>query len=318
MTNIFSTYSQGENRVTSSIMAVIRSLSLDRIERILGALLEQSELEFVRFENQPSKGGDGVPDAVIQSSFRLLVETKTERDGLNRPQLERHLARLDHANEQTKLLLVLTPDDTRPAIMDEMDDDRAIWSSFALLCQAIDELLTDNKEVVSEREAYLLRELQAMLEAEGLLADRNDVVVVAARRAWNAYNKNCAYICQPNRSFRSVKRIGFYSQGNVYPLVPMILEKHDDVILERETHEGPLGDLVDRLLDNNDSRTGQRFMIFLLSAPDSDKTLDLGRNIPNDKKSKTGKTTAFTMSQRYVSSEALVEAETTSDLDETQ
>ena len=147
MTNIFSTYFQGENRVTSSIMAVIRSLSLDLIERILGALLEQSELEFVRFENQPSKGGDGVPDAVIQSSFRLLV---------------------------------------------------------------------------------------------------------------------------------------------------------------------------DRLLDANDSRTGQRFMIFLLSAPDSDKTLDLGRNIPNDKKSKTGKATAFTMSQRYVSSEALVQAKTTSDLDETQ
>ena len=87
MTNIFSTYSQGENRVTSSIISVIRSLSLDRIERILGALLEQSELEFVRFENQPSKGGDAVPDAIIQSSFRLLIETKTERDGLNRPQL---------------------------------------------------------------------------------------------------------------------------------------------------------------------------------------------------------------------------------------
>lgn len=315
MTNIFSTYSQGENRVTSSIMAVIRSLSLDRIERIFGALLEQSELEFVRFENQPSKGGDGVPDAIIQSSFRLLVETKTEHDGLNRPQLERHLARLDNANEQTKLLLILTPDDTRPAIVDELDDDRAIWSSFALLCQAIDELLADNKEVVSEREAYLLRELQAMLEAEGLLADRNDVVVVAARRAWNAYNKNCAYICQPNRSFRRVKRIGFYSEGSICPLVPMILEKYDDVLLERGANEGALGELVDRILVGDEKRAGQRNMIFLLSAPDASETLDLGQSIPNDKKSKTGKNTAFTMSQRYVTSEALVVAKKTTDLD---
>jgi hypothetical protein len=40
-------------------------------------LLEQSEFELIRFENQPSKGGVGVPDAIIQSSIRLLLETKT-------------------------------------------------------------------------------------------------------------------------------------------------------------------------------------------------------------------------------------------------
>ena len=316
MTSIFSTYSQGENRVTSSILAVIRSLSLDRIERILGALLEQPELELVRFENQPSKGGDGVPDAVIQSSFRLLVETKTERDTVNRPQLERHLARLDVAKEQTSVLLILTPDDARPTVVDELNDDRAIWSSFALLHQAIDELLDDNKEVVSEREAYLLRELQAMLEAEGLLADRNDVVVVAARRAWGTYQELSAYICQPNRSFRKVSRIGFYSQGNIYPLVPKIIETQDDVVRERNTHDGAIGLLVDRLLDNDESRAGQRFKIFLLSAPDSNETLNLQRHIPNNKKSKTGKNTAFTMGQRYVPSEALMRAESTSDLDD--
>ena len=315
MNNIFSTYSQGENRVTSSILAVIRSLSLDRIERILGALLEQSELKFVRFDNQPSKGCVGVPDAIIQSSFRLPVETKTERDGLNRPQLERHLASLSEAKEQSTWLLILTPDDDRPALVEDLGDERVVWASFAHLCQAIDELLDDNKEVVSEREAFLLRELQSMLEAEGLLADANDVVIVAARLAWKTYQDRYVYICQPNRSFRNVKRIGFYSRGNIYSLVPMILEKHDDVIFERSVHEGPLGELVNQVLDSDDSRSGQRYMVFFLSAPTSDETLDLGRNIPNDKKSKTGKNTAFTMSQRYVSSEALVAAEKTSDLD---
>ena len=264
MNNIFSTYSQGENRVTSSILAVIRSLSLDRIERILGALLEQSEMEFVRFENQPSKGGDGVPDAIIQSSFRLLIETKTVRDGLNLPQLKRHLTRLDEAKEQSALLLILTPDGERPALVDELGDERAIWASFALLSQAIDELLGENKEVVSEREAFLLRELQAMLEAEGLLADPNDIVIVAARRAWKTYQAQHAYICQPRRSFRSVKRIGFYSRGNIYPLVPLILSRHDDVVFERSVNTGALGELVDRILDSDDSRIGQRHMVFLL------------------------------------------------------
>jgi hypothetical protein len=50
-TSIFSTYSTGENRVTASILAVLKSLSLNRIERLLGALLEQSAFELVRFQN---------------------------------------------------------------------------------------------------------------------------------------------------------------------------------------------------------------------------------------------------------------------------
>ena len=56
-------------------------------------------------------------------------------------------------------------------------------------------------------------------------------------------------------------------------------------------------------------------MVFFLSAPDSDDTLDLGQEVPNNKKSRTGKNTAFTVSQQYISSDALVGAKKTSDLD---
>lgn len=316
MTSIFSTYSAGENRVTASLLAVIRSLSLDRIQRLLGALLEQSEFQLVRFDNQPSKGGTGVPDAIIQSSIRLLIETKTERNSVNIPQIARHIGRLDEAAEAAVLLLVLTPDEARPTVLDELDDERVAWTSFALLDQAIDELLEDSKEVVSEREAFLLRELQAMLEAEGLLANPNDVVVVAARSAWQEYNDTHAYICQPNRSFQQVSRIGFYSRGVIFPLVPKILEAHNDVVMEHETHAGNLGILVNRLLDEGRRDIGGRFKVFLLSAPDSPETMKLEKPIPNDKKSKTGKGTAFTMGQRYVSSEALRKANATTDLDD--
>ncbi len=316
MTSIFSTYSTGENRVTASFLAVVRSLSLDRIQRLLGALLEQSEFELIRFDNQPSKGGPGVPDAIIQSSIRLLVETKTERNTVDRPQIERHLARLDAADEATATLLVLTPDGARPAVFDELNDTRVAWTSFAFLDQAIDELLDDNKEVVSEREAFLLRELQAMLEAEGLLANPNDVVVVAARSAWQEYNDIHAYVCQPNRSFQHVTRLGFYSKGVIYPLVPLILESHEDVEMQQDAYDGELGRLVNRLIVEGRREKGHRFKVMLLSAPDSDETLTLAKPIPNDKKSKTGKPTAFTMGQRYVSSDALLEAKTTADLDE--
>ena len=316
MASIFSTYSTGENRVTASFLAVLRSLSLDRIQRLLGALLEQSEFELIRFDNQPSKGGAGVPDAIIQSSIRLLIETKTDRNAVNLEQIKRHLQRLDEAGEVALVLLVLTPDDERPAILDDVDDERIAWSSFALLDQAIDELLDDSKEVVSEREAFLLRELQVMLEAEGLLGNPNDTVVVAARRAWQEYNEIHAYLCQPNRTFRQVKRIGFYSNGVIYPLVPSILKTFEDVEIRRDAYEGELGTLINRLLDEKRREEGKQIKVMLLSSPDSGETLKLKKSIPNNKRSKSGKPTAFTMGQRYVSSDALLEAKVTSDVDD--
>jgi hypothetical protein len=114
--NLFSTYKTGENRVTAAILAVVRSLSLGRIERILGALMEQSAFELVRFQNQPSRGAAVVPDAEIVGSCRLLVETKLERDAVRADQLTRHLQRLDHSKEAVQCLLVVTPDEVRPAV----------------------------------------------------------------------------------------------------------------------------------------------------------------------------------------------------------
>ncbi len=184
-----------------------------------------------------------------------------------------------------------------------------------MLDQAIDEILEDTSEVVSEREAFLMRELQNMLEAEGLSANANDVVIVAARSAWPEYNELHAYVCQPNRSFQQVSRIGFYSKGAIYPLVPQILASEDEVEMRKGLYKGELGKLVNRLVDEGRRPEGGHFKVLLLSAPDSENTLKLTGPIPNDKRSKTGKPTAFTMGQRYVSKDSLATANTTMDLD---
>lgn len=315
MTSIFSTYSTGENRVTASFLAVLRSLSLDRMQRLIGSLLEQSEFELIRFENQPAKDGVGVPDAIIQSSIRLLIETKTVRDAIRLPQIKRHLERLDKATEAVAILLVLTPDDVRPSELDKLSDPRVVWTSFSILDQAIDEMLDDKYEVVSEREAFLLRALQTMLAEEKLLANPNDVVIVAARSAWPEYKELHAYVCQPNRPFQQVTRLGFYSKGSIYPLVPKIIATHDEIEMVKNRYDGELGLLVSRLLKEEKRPENGMFKVLMLSAPDSPDTLRLDRPIPNDKLSKTGKTTAFTMGQRYVASERLIQAKTTSDLD---
>lgn len=314
MSSIFSTYSTGENRVTASLLAVIRSLSLDRIQRLLGALLEQSEFELVRFQNQPSKGGKGVPDAIIHASIRLLIETKIERNAINVVQIKQHLKRLDETNEAIKLLLVITPDEVRPGTLDSINDERIVWVSFVRIDQAIDEILGDKYEVTSEREAYLLRELQNMLAAEGLLTSDNDVVVVAARNAWPEYNQIYAYVCQANRPFQNVSRVAFYSKGQIHPIVPKILESHEDVVVATEQGAGALADLVQRLIAEQRREEGEHFKVFLLSAPESPETLRLVGPIPNDMRSKSGKPTAFTMGQRYVASERLLTAKATSEL----
>jgi hypothetical protein len=73
--------------------------------------------------------------------------------------------------------------------------------------------------------------------------------------------------------------------------------------------------LVQRLLMEGRRPERGLFKILMLSAPDSPDTLRLERAIPNDKRSQSGKNTAFTMGQRYVACERLKQAKTTADLD---
>lgn len=312
--NIFSTYSTNENRVTSSILAVLRSLSMDRCQRILGALLERPEFELVRFQDQPSAGAKGTPDALIRSSCNILIETKLNPNALDREQLERHLGRLKKAPERELALLVLTPDADTPHVVREFDEPLISWASFASLDQAIEDLLGDPQEVISEREAFLLRELQVMLARENLMPSTKDVLVVAARQAWPEYNEYSAYVCQPARRFQAVHRIAFYTGGVIQPLVPSIRECHERVPFERGKHAGQLGALVDLLLDRGLRAEGTDYKVMLLSAPGDPETGVLASPIKNDLSAATGRPIAFTQAHRYVPWDSLQSASATSEL----
>jgi len=312
--NIFSTYRQGENRVTASILAVLRSLALHRIERILGALIEQSEFQLVRFQNQPAAHYKGVPDAEIVASCRLVIETKTRSGSVRAGQVRRHLRRLKGSREAQKLLLVLTPDSAAPQAVERLKDDRVAWSSFAALDQAIDHVLSDPEEVVSEREAFLLKELQAMLKAEGLVVGEKDTVVVPARHAWPQYQRAHAYICQAGRTFQSVKYVAFYHHNRIEPVVPAVLEVHDPVMLKRGLHKGRLAQVVARQLTEYPQHAREQRKIFVLSPPDDPRTLRLPQPVENDQRSAAGGVTAFTQNQRYVKSADLRRAQRTSQL----
>ena len=109
-------------------------------------------------------------------------------------QVTRHLKRLQ-GQEALQRLLLLTPDDRRPEALASVTDARLAWASFAALDEAIDDLLDDPNEVIAEREAFLLRNIQLMLEEKGLLKSADDVVVVPAKQAWPEHLQFSAYVC---------------------------------------------------------------------------------------------------------------------------
>jgi hypothetical protein len=314
-TGIFSTYKTGENRVTSSIMAVLRSLSMVHSERLLGALIGDTSFELVHFQNQVGGDGPSVPDAEINSSRQIVIETKIRRKSVRMDQIKGHLSYLDRYHEKysQQYLVILTPDEWAEDEYKEVDA-RIVCKSFRTLQDAIYDLLHDDIEVISERDQFLLRELQHMLLSEGLVGSDKDTVVVAARNAWSEYLDLSAYIFQPNRTFQDVDYIAFYTSGEIKPYVAKIKKKYDAVGFVRGKYTGRMGEIVEKGLDSKSREEGSNYRVFELSAPDDKETVHLDKAIINDAKGKGGKPTAFTQMQRYVRLKDLQKAERTSEL----
>lgn len=111
-----STYRAGENRVTSSTMAVLERIDLALVQELLEAASGTGgELRTVVFENQIVEK-DSVPDARISARFTWWFETKTARggyatEGHDREQLRSHSKKLEV--DADARLFVLTPDAAR-------------------------------------------------------------------------------------------------------------------------------------------------------------------------------------------------------------
>ena len=214
-TPLFSTYRQGENRVTATLLAVLQRLSLPNMDRILQTLLGDTAFSLVTFDNQP-KGRGSIPDARIGTGPALWIETKTKRDTVNSRQLKNHLNSLGRGEN----LLLLTPDDQAPSGLH--DHDAVAWSNFSTLASAIENILDDESDPPSEREAFLLREFILMLRQDGLLdSTAPRVMVLAARWAWPEYQRLGVYKCVPNKPMQQIKdsdHLAFYVNGQIQPI----------------------------------------------------------------------------------------------------
>jgi hypothetical protein len=278
------------------------------------------ELRAVSFENQVV--GDGsVPDARISARFTWWFETKTARggyasEGHDRNQVRLHASQLEGDPEAR--LFVLTPDPVQPAWFDELDGvDEAvrgqiIWFSFASLADVIRALLSDPTRLVSEQTKFLLTELAALYEADGLLTN-DDTVVVAAKSAWGEYLKYAAHVCQPDRSFRDgLTHFGFYYQGQIQATVPRILSWTPNIVFSHEaaarciaSGSTTLGSLITQVLVDGVRSEGAAHGVMLLSPHSGVDTVQLAGPIENDTKTESGKGWAWTLSQRYTRLERL-------------
>ena len=324
-TPLFSTYRQGENRVTSSMMAVFERIGIGYVERLLAAASGESSLAIVTFVNQYATGAKSVPDAAITANCRYLFEVKTARGALRPDQLAAHAASLTGSADDERLF-VITPDPAEPAVIGELGRPDVVWFNFLALSQAIDELLADPTELVSEQTRFLLRELQALFAEDGLLGHR-DTVVVAARIAWPEYRRYGAYICQPNRAFQEgVRWIAFYAGGEIQPRVPQILARRDNVAISEETvaslaastdpTDAAMADLIGRLISDGSRREGTISQVFLLSGCEDDRTLRLPKPVRNTTRDRNGQPWAWTLGQRYTRSDILATGpETTGELE---
>ncbi len=106
--SIFSTYHNAENRVTSTILAVLERLSNPTLSAIFQGIEGESNFKMITFENQ-YKNGNSIPDARIFASLDYIIETKIEKNTVYSDQLERHLN-----NSKEAKLIVLTPDESCP------------------------------------------------------------------------------------------------------------------------------------------------------------------------------------------------------------
>jgi len=304
---LFSTYRQGENRVTSSMLAVFERIDLSLLETILAAAAGESSLQMVTFTNQPAGKGHSTPDARISARFAYWFEVKTARDALDAPQLTEHLSNLTDEGEER--LFIVTPDVDQPGVVAALRNPKAVWFNFRSLYDAIDATVGDPAGM-SEQARFLLRELQALLVDEGLI-DTDELVVVAARFAYPEYLERSAYICQAERSFRDgLTHMGFYADGAIQIQVPRILYREDLVPFTAEEAAARkagsktdqlIGQIIERDLTLGPRNTEEQYQVFLLSAPENPDTIRLRQPIINDTLAESGRKWAWTMGQRYVS-----------------
>jgi len=300
---LFSTYSQNENRVTSTFLAVLSSLSLNLMQQIIGAMIGD-EVELISFTNQPTSKRQQyhlVPDAMISGDFKILIETKLQQNTVDEDQIRKYQKQL--GERKNAYLVILTPDPACPDVVENISrkDPRVVWCSFNQINSIIDDFFKNGSEVISEKDAFLLKNFQMLLDLENLLS-QPEVLIVPARFAWSHYLNTSSYICQPNRTFQKTTYIAFYNEGKIMKKVPKILKAVNEVVFgekgyfevrsndwsqsDEEKFGEKMKEVVKKSIGSSLYNVGESHKVLLLTGHEEEGTIPIDE-IPNDSVDKT-------------------------------
>jgi hypothetical protein len=175
-------------------------------------------------------------------------------------------------------------------------------------------LSTSRIHAIVGEEQELMRTLTASSHQPPAVTGDEVLIVAGGKIAVADYLRHTAYICQPERSFRDVERIGFYRNGKIEPFFPRIRYRKMNIEWTRAnaqalrqngaTLDTEIADLIDGTLDDRgDARhEGRPYQVFLLTAPDDEQTLRIAQPIEHRA---LGRGTAWTQGTRYASETAL-------------
>jgi hypothetical protein len=168
--------------------------------------------------------------------------------------------------------------------------------------------------IIGEEKELMSTLLSAHERPRPTTPDDDVLVVPGGKVAVADYLRHHAYICQPERSFRDVERMGFYRNGQIEPFFPRIRYRRMNLDWTRANAEalrqtgaaldGEVADLIERTLDDpGDPRhEGLRYQVLLLTPKDDPHTLTLTQPVNHRT---VGRGTAWVQGTRYTSEEAL-------------
>jgi hypothetical protein len=176
-------------------------------------------------------------------------------------------------------------------------------------------LSTSRIHAIVGEEKELMSTLLSTHERPRPTTPEDDVLVVAGGKIAVAdYLRHDAYICQPERSFRDVERMGFYRNGQIEPFFPRIRYRRMNLEWTRANAtalrqigaalDAEVADLIGRTLDDpgDPRQEGWRYQVFLLTPNDDPQTLMIAHPIRHET---AGRGTGWTQGTRYTSEEAL-------------
>jgi hypothetical protein len=228
-TSIFGDYDQAENRVTAAFLHICKAGGEDLIRYLTNELqiqLPSSQIE-IRSQVKETKT---IPDGLLKSdfSFKLYVESKIKENSIDIKQLEGHNGEIKNSND---FLLYLTPDDTKPEILESTH-----WANWIQIINIFEDYYEANKKDNKELFKFLVDHFRILLTNNKLLGqtwelNNDNVIIVAGSVAEGVALDYNYYICQNKRTFRSAKYLAFYNNNQIEHIFEIEKAPEDDVNL---------------------------------------------------------------------------------------